>query len=207
MKIEKLNDNKIRITLGLEDLKEKNIDFHSFMSNSSESQSLFLDMLREAEKEVGFVTKDHKLMIEAIAMADGNFVLTVTKDTSDNEKLKKNRIHIKRKSVDLNKPIAIYSFETFDDFCSFCNFLNDSAFNDIVHKIETISLYEYQKQYYLCLDGINVDVAVLKGFCTAITEFGSYVNNAELFERKLKEYGTILIEENAIDMTIKHFGK
>ena len=77
MKFEKLNENKIRITLNTQDLIDKNIDFHSFMSNSKESQTLFLDMLDEAEKKVGFVTKDYKLRIEALAMSDGNFILTI----------------------------------------------------------------------------------------------------------------------------------
>ena len=58
MKIEKLNENKIRITLNLEDLNERDIDFHSFMSNSIESQSIFLDMLDKADREVGFNTYD-----------------------------------------------------------------------------------------------------------------------------------------------------
>ncbi len=45
MRIEKLNDNKITIFLNLDDLREKNINPHDFMSNSLESQDLFLDML------------------------------------------------------------------------------------------------------------------------------------------------------------------
>lgn len=52
MKIEKLSDDKIRITLNIDDLKENDIDFQSFMSNSIESQDLFMDMLEKAEKEV-----------------------------------------------------------------------------------------------------------------------------------------------------------
>ena len=63
MKIEKITDNKIRIILNLEDLEAKNIDLHSLMSNSIESQSLFVEMLDEAEKTVGFYTKDSKIMI------------------------------------------------------------------------------------------------------------------------------------------------
>lgn len=79
MKIEKLNDDKIRITLNLQDLEENHIDFHTFMSNSIESQELFINMLDKAEKEVGFVTDDYKVMIEALATANGNFILTVTR--------------------------------------------------------------------------------------------------------------------------------
>lgn len=70
MKIEKLTENIIRITLNMDDLKERDIDYHSFMSNSIESQSIFLDMLDTAEKEVGFTTDDCRIMIEAIALKD-----------------------------------------------------------------------------------------------------------------------------------------
>ena len=73
MQLEKLTENKIRITLNLEDLKEKNIDLHSFMSNSIESQDLFYDVLNKAEKEIGFITKNYKLMIEAIAVPERKF--------------------------------------------------------------------------------------------------------------------------------------
>lgn len=70
MKIEKLNENKIRITLNMEDLNERDIDYHSFMSNSIESQEIFFDMLNTAEKEVGFRTDDCRIMIEALALRD-----------------------------------------------------------------------------------------------------------------------------------------
>ena len=55
MKIEKITENKIRIIINFDDLKAKNIDVHSIMSNSLESQSLFQDLLKEAEKTVGFL--------------------------------------------------------------------------------------------------------------------------------------------------------
>ena len=63
MKIEKLNENKIRVTFNNLDLKKNNMDVHSFMSNSIESQSLFLNILDEAEREVGFITDNYKLSI------------------------------------------------------------------------------------------------------------------------------------------------
>lgn len=79
MKFEKLSDDKIRITLNSQDLIDRKIDFHSFMSNSLNSQDLFLEILAEAEEKVGFVTKDHKVRIEALAVNDGNFVFTITR--------------------------------------------------------------------------------------------------------------------------------
>ena len=129
MKIEKLNENKIRITLNLEDLKEKDIDLHTFMSNSLESQKIFLDMLEEAEKEVGFVTEDYRIMIEALALSDGTFVLTVTKIDTDLEK-EKNRykkVQVKRKMTDLDSKNAIYQFLSFEEFCDFCQIFSQES--------------------------------------------------------------------------------
>ena len=108
MKIEKITENKIRITLNLDDLKEKNIDFHSFMSNSIEAQDIFFDMLKEAEEKVGFKTDDYKILLEALATPDGKFVLNVTRIIPDADVLKNNRkILVKRKSTKINKK-AIY---------------------------------------------------------------------------------------------------
>lgn len=54
MKFEKLSENKIRITLTVNDLKNKDIDFHNFMSNPLETQDLFLDILEEAKEKIRF---------------------------------------------------------------------------------------------------------------------------------------------------------
>lgn len=70
MRIEKVTENKIRVILNIKDLQDKNIDLHSFMSNSIESQDLFYDVLDKAEKEIGFQTKNYKLMIEALAVPE-----------------------------------------------------------------------------------------------------------------------------------------
>lgn len=75
MQIEKITENKIRITLNMHDLQEKNIDLHSFMSSSIESQDLFYDMLDKAEEEVGFETKNYKLIIEALAIPNRKFYI------------------------------------------------------------------------------------------------------------------------------------
>ena len=68
LQFERITENKIRIILNIQDLEEKNIDLHSFMSNSIESQDLFYEMLTKAEKEIGFKTKDYKLLIESLAI-------------------------------------------------------------------------------------------------------------------------------------------
>ena len=58
MKIEKLTDDKLKITLSIDDLEERNINLHSFMYNSPESQDLFWELLQTAEKDYGFHIDD-----------------------------------------------------------------------------------------------------------------------------------------------------
>ena len=208
MKIEKLNDNKIRITLNIEDLNERNIDMHSFMSNSIDSQDIFMDMLDKADEEVGFNTDDCRLMIEALALKNGVFVLTITKFEHNNEKppLKRKNLHIRRKNPDINLNKTIYSFDSFDTFCDFCTFLkNTLEEKEILDFSKKSDLYEYNSNYYLVLSNINLDSKVLKHICSSITEFAQFVNSSELFESKIKEYGKLVAENNALATCIEYF--
>lgn len=205
MKIEKITENKIRITLNLDDLKEKNIDFHSFISNSIEAQDIFVDMLREAEKQIGFKTEDYKILLEAIATVDGKFILNVTRIVPETDSPKKLKVSTKRKAVKIDKKLAIYKFDSFDDFCSFASLLHNSNNNFLIKKIKKSILYLYKNQYYLTLTNILADVDLLKTFCSLVSEFGTYINNSDLFEKKLSEYGKIVIKNNAIETCCKYF--
>ena len=209
MKIEKLSDDKIRITLNMDDLKENDIDFHSFMSNSIETQDMFMDMLEKAEKEVGFVTQDYRIMIEALAMSNGNFVLTVTRICPEKPKTiyKKKKLNIKRKTSNLDLKKAIYRFDSFDDFLGYCHFFK----NDILKNIDNFTLhtrlYEYHNKYYFVLEEIKMNVNLLKSFASSITEFAHFIDESDLFESKLLEYGTIIFKDNAVTSCLEHFVK
>lgn len=204
MKIEKITDNKIRIILNLDDLKAKNIDLHSLMSNSIESQSLFVDMLDEAEKTVGFYTKDSKIMIEALASSEGLFVFTITKVEEDTPK--RRSVKIKRKTTNTNVKKAIYRFETFDEFCGFCSYVNNGSLDRLKGLAKNTSLYLYDNTYYLVVSDINLDYSNLKGFYATISEFAKLVNNSDGFESKLIEYGKPIMKRNAIGRSIEYFG-
>jgi len=205
MRFEKLNNDKIRITLDIDDLKEKDIDYQSFMSSSIDTQSIFLEMLEEAEKEIGFNTKDYKLMIEALATSDGHFILTITRSPYTEEQFPKKNVKAKRKNSKINKTQAIYSFDNFDDFCAFCTFLNSSVINEIDNFSKRFSLYLYNDTYYLVISDINLDFEYLKLFYSTITEFGKFVNDSNIFQNKLLEYGKLIIKNTAIKTCIKHF--
>lgn len=203
MRFEKITENKIRITFNMDDLSEKNIDFHSFMANSDDTQALFLDMLTMAEKEIGFVTKDYKLMIEALATSDGNFVLTVTRSLPEAVKPPIRKLKGKKKNININQ-YAIFTFNDFDDFCSACNNFNDNFIKLINKSLNESKLYLYNNTYYLVLS-IAEDSNNIKKLCYTLTEFGTYKKYSETFENRLIEYGNIIIKNKVFNKIKKNF--
>ena len=207
MKFEKLNENKLRIIISSQDLLDKHIDFHSFMSNSLETQDIFLDILDKAEKEVGFITKNHKVRIEAFAMNNEDFIFTVTKLLEKNEKeiYKQTKLKFKRKKTENSILQSVYKFACFDDFLSFTASLKNSNIKNIGIFSKSVILYTYKNNYYLVLNNINEQYKYNKKIFTLLTEFSSYINNSELFASKLVECGKIYFKNNAIKTCQKYF--
>lgn len=207
MKFEKLNENKIRITLTIQDLAEKEIDFNSFMADSAQAQDILLDMLDEAKKETGFDPEDYNLKIEALVMADTNFIFTITKiPVEEKVKTAKKKFTVKRKNIAPSSTQAVYLFNSFDDFDDFLVFLGADIPTSFAKKLaKSITLYEYKNKYYLLMNNINVELVQKIKLYTSITEFGKYVTNSNVFASKLKECGNLIIKNNAIEIGIKYF--
>ena len=112
MKINQIENDKIEIILSKEDLEFNKISFHALMSNSTQSQKLFLSMLEFAEKEIGFKTHNYDVAIETIALNNSDFILTITRLKKYNEfEIKKFKIG--RKKYDHSNT---YKFKNFNDF-------------------------------------------------------------------------------------------
>lgn len=135
----------------------------------------------------------------------GKFVLNVTRIIPDSETLKKKKVLVKRKAVKIDKKLAVYKFDTFEDFCDFAVLLHKSNNNLIIRKIKKAILYSYNDNYYLVLNNILADLSLIKSFCALIAEFSSYISNSDLFEKKLNEYGKIIVKNNAIETCCKYF--
>lgn len=211
MKIEKLTENKIRVIINDEDLKQNHTDLHTIMTKSLENQGLFLNILSKAEKEVGFYTENCKLLIEAFSTSDDMFVFTITKYSENDFKdaLPNNpkKLTVKRKSVNISNSDAIYKFNDFEEFCNFCNCINNKNQFEINKLSKHISLYLYNNTYYLILANINTNYKNIKIFYNTISEFGKFVSNSNTFKTKLIEHGNSIIKKNAISIGIKYFSE
>lgn len=201
MQFEKINEDKIRIIFNIQDLKEKNINYHDFMANSITSQTIFLDMLSQAEKEIGFVTSNYQLMIEALASSDGSFVLTVTRSKETKEKGVK-RLKAKPKLLSLNDPLPtlIYKFNNFDDFYDLCSFITTEHTAKLAKTFSKAILYSYNNDIYLLLKtSQKADIKEVKYVISLVNEFSNnLVQTSEIFQNKLTEYGKIILKNNCL---------
>lgn len=208
MKIEKLTENKIRIILKQEDFKNKTIDIQNLLLTEPETQSLFLEILNKAKKEINFDTDGHKLLIEAYFQSTDVFIFTITKYLESNNTLKtnsKNFLTIRKKSTSLNNTCHIYEFDNFEDFCDCCKYINQNNKINLKKLFKTSALYLYNNTYYLVIDDINTSNTSLKIFHSSLLEFSNDINHSKNFKFKLKEHGKKVIKSNAINTGIKYF--
>ena len=169
MKIEKLTENKIRVIVNTEDLKENDIDFNLLMNKSMETQNLFFEILERAEEELDFHTDGYKLLIEAFSSSDEKLVFTITKylpkEISNTlETPKKKKLAVKRKSIDFSNKQIIYSFSSFEEFCNFCSFINNNSNINVTKISKNIYLYFYNYKYYLSLIKLKTYYSNIKIF-------------------------------------------
>lgn len=193
MHIEKLDENQIRIFLDIYDLKSKNVDLHSFMSNTFEAQNLISELLDIAENQVGFKPGNSSLAVEALACLNGKFVLTITKISSESIYAPKisNQNFLPKDS----KPY-IFAFNSFDDFCDFCNYIYASFNSTYLNFLKNCSLVLLDNIYYLVLNNNCLDMTNYKDFNILISDFASFVKNENFIENRLREFGKIIVNEN-----------
>lgn len=203
MKIEKLTENKIRIILKKEDLKNKNFDFKNLLMLSYESQDIFLEILDKAKSKINFNTEGHALLIETYSQDTDTYILIITKYPKNfnvnkkNEKERKN-IYAKNKHNQENTSYYICQFNNLDDFFDFCNYINTLKLNKT---FKTSLLYLYNNTYYLVINNISKNHKLTKLLYLSILEFSSNITFNKNFIYKLFEHGKLLIKNNAINKT------
>ena len=206
MRIEKVNDNVLRVTITLNDLEERNIDLGSLNYNSPAAQELFWDMMERAEEEYGFASHDSQLIFEASPENEEGFVVTITKIDSEGEfesiqkyiksKYKNSDLRQKKKKSKVCSALKIYCFESIEDLCTLCKRICT------YYKGES-SVIKHRDSYYLLLTGSSATSS--KSLDVFMCEYSTQILNVSFFEGYLNEYGQKIISDNAIQTLSKYF--
>lgn len=198
MRIEKVNENVLRVTITLNDLEERNIDLGSLNYNSPAAQELFWDMMERAEEEYGFASGDSQLIFEASPENEDGFVVTITKVDADGEfesiqkyiksKYKNSDLRQKKKKSKVCSALKIYCFDSLDDLCKLSKRITT------LYKGES-TLFKCKNCYYLLLTGSSTSS---KSLDLLLCEYSTQIGNASFYEGYLNEYGEKIISVNAI---------
>ena len=79
MKIEKVNENQLRLTLTFQDLAERGIRLEDFIRPSDHTQALFREIMGQALEEYDFISENTPLMVEASPIAGEGISILITK--------------------------------------------------------------------------------------------------------------------------------
>ena len=203
MKFEKISEYKLKITLSNDELPNSDGDLDSFMSDPSVARKSFLDILDRAEDEVGFFVGDYKVRIDAKSQYNGECIFTITKLLPKKKPLKKARPQ--KVSINRDENCIIYLFDNIENVFNFCTFLKKQKVTHIKDFCKCAELYMLNNKYYLIFDQINNEYKYVAKIYSCMTEFGNYFSSNESTIWMLKERGTLIIKNNAIQICQKNF--
>lgn len=203
MRIERINENKIKVTVNKEDAKIWNVSAQNLTENTPEAQDLFWFALRQAEKDVDFKVGGAQLLVEATGGSDG-FVIYVSKLKSCLEMMKSPKNEEIRQEAEMRRErkrretprATVFEFCDFDTLCDCVRQIKDAFFGKS-------SVYKYKERFYLLL--ITSDSMTFFEGENVLSEYSKRVPNAAVFEGVLKEHGKELIKDGALEIIDAYF--
>ncbi len=205
MKIEKINENKIKIILTFDELENRNISLTEISKNTNIAQDFFITLLEESNLEEDFIIDDSHLFIEAASDNNNLFIITITKindipelkkySLMENKNIKKIKKKPKCKSNIIKYKVDsyIYSFSSIDTILKLCE----------QSKKEKLffgrnSLYKYQNNYFLIFSKNSVKNDKFLKTYVFLSEFCDNYYSLDLYETTLIEKSRLIIKDYAL---------
>ena len=179
MKIEKIDNNKVKITLSFEELELRNITLADIEKNNAAAKRLFTSLIEESNLDEDFEFENSQLFIEACSDNSNTFILTITKieDLPDINKYSKS-YHKVQYRIDSQ----LYEFLSLDMLLDFCN----------IAKSENLffgknTLYKYKNKYFLLFSDSAIKNKKFIKTYVIISEYCSRYFSDNLYYTIIKE--------------------
>ena len=186
--LEKIDEKRLLIALSSKDMYLLDLTFKQLSWKNAYSRQVIKKILNRAEIEIGFFVNNSQLMIEAIPQNSGCFVLVTLLS-------KKN---LGRKVFKIKEEMKPYLFEF-------------KSLEDLLCAIERLynrkkgknknTVFEYNKSYYIL---INTNGYIASDLQTILTEYGNLIGRNRVSTSKIIELGTLIAQDNAIEVIGKH---
>lgn len=195
MKIEKVDDNKVKITLSFEELEMRNIKLSDIEKNNNIAKNLFTSLIEENNLDEDFEFEDSQLFIEASADNNNTFILTITKieDLPDITKYSRKKSSILYR-IDSN----LFEFSSLDTILDFCKLAKKEKLF-----FGRNTLYKYNDKYFLLFSDSAIKNKKFVKTYVMLSEFCSRYFSYDLFYTTIKEKGQVVISNLAIQKLMK----
>ncbi|AOH55548.1 genetic competence negative regulator [Peribacillus muralis] len=190
MKLERLTNNKIKIFLTLDDLIDRGITKEDILGNSLKVHKLFQDMVEEACEELSFKMSG-SIAIEIFSLPAQGLIIIVTKDEEELLADEDEFLDLQVKIDDF--PHILYVFDEFEDIVQLSHRLS-------IQGMLKSNLYHYEGRYYLLIENVKDTT-----YDMVISLAAEYGRASTLTMCRINEYGTCIIENEAIQILVAHF--
>lgn len=191
MRIERVSDDQFTIFLTFDDLVERGFTKDDLWHDASSVQSLFSDMMYEASSELGFELEGMLLVQVHIMQAQGMHVIVTQK--FENINWDEDFIEMKV-TLDESKEL-IFSFAEFEDVIQVSSYLSTLS-------IKGGQVYFMDNRYYMLLNDNDLKNKNKEDIIAVMSE---YSNPSIITSYRLKEYGKVIFEANAVNQIIQVF--
>lgn len=219
MKIEKINENKVKITLTIDELKQRKINIKDIEKDANLARNLFIDLIEESKLDEDFIVDDSQLYIEASSDNNNLFVVTITKidhmpdisKYSFGKNIKNKKLSAKSRKnrkvtnddnitniINYKVDSTLYSFNSMDLLMDACD----------VFKKEKLyygknSLYKYKSVYFILFDkSATKNKKFIKTF-SVISEYCNNYYSDNIFNISIKENSKLILKNNALQKLTK----
>ena len=212
MKIEKIDENKVRITLTIDELSQRDISLKDIEQDSVRAQDLFMDLLEESDLNDEFIVDDSQLFVEASSDNENLFIVTITKidyipelskytpKKGKSRKRKENSSNIAGKHYSSEYTVAssIYRFNSLDNILELCSKLKEEkAF------LGTNSLYKYDNTYFIVFSNSSIKNAKFIKTFVILSEYSDQFYSSKMYTTLIHEKCKLIIDKKALQTLSK----
>ena len=225
MRIEKITENTIKVTLVAKDFENRGIEASKLKFNSPACQELLWDIIDHAEIEMGLNGLGDRIIVETVADSQGNCVITVTRSEDPEKFPKAEPKYEQAEEGDMEELLdALFQMPEptaaafrkvteastrYNDYTVFCFTDFESLIGAAGHcstpKAIPSKLYTYDGCYYLVLSVSERNFYANLRFEEVCFEFNGSKVNSETIIPILQEHGKPLMRRSAIQSLINKF--
>lgn len=207
MRIERIGENKIKVTVSGDDIRMWNVDLKNFTDNTPEAQDMFSFALKQAEQDVNFTVGKSQLLVETMPDGDEGYVLVISRLESEREvaealiragkQARQTEFRIKRKHR-MSPLVRIYRFREFEALCQGIAEIHELYMG-------SSRLFKYQGEFYLEL--VPIDAFGFFEMENILSEFSRKEKSPVTMQGVLNEHGRLMIEADAVRNIAANFLK